>query len=46
MDKTGFVRFSVGGFNKILPFIIRKLSLLAIRYLEMNEFYEMYPTAS
>ena len=46
IDKTGLEKFSVSGLNYILPFIKRNLPLLAIRYLEMNEFDEMYPTTS
>ena len=46
IDKTGLDKFSVSGFNLFLPLIIRNLPLLAIRYLEINGFDEMYPTTS
>ena len=46
IDKTGLEKFSVSGFKEFLPFINRNLPLLAIRYLEVIKFDEMYPTTS
>ena len=46
IDKTGLQKFSLRKFNYFLPLIIRNLPLHAIRYNEMNELDEMYPTTS